>query len=136
MTRVFTEKNSWTKNYKSKHFSLDKGHKLIANKTFRIHPQCLEHHLNILHTVSLSLVSTGQNESSRKGSSKHTLIQTNCLWFVFERWKSFFCMNIIGQVIKNFRTVFFKYGTFFIFCILSWGNENRAKVSVLFKMTV
>ena len=74
-------------------FTLDKGHKLVAQKTFRRYPQCLEH-LNILCTFRLSHVSTGLWKSSVKGLSEHTLIQTkyfdNCriiekLKFVFER---------------------------------------------------
>ena len=64
---------------------MDKGHKLIAIKTFRVHPQCLECLLNILYTLSLSPVSSGPYESSLKSISKHTLIQKNCLWLVFQR---------------------------------------------------
>ena len=64
---------------------MDKGHKLIAIKTFRVHPQCLECLLNILYTLSLSPMSSGPYESSLKSISKHTLIQKNCLWLVFQR---------------------------------------------------
>ena len=88
-------------------FTLDKGHKLVANQTFGIYLQCLERHLDVLHTLSLSPVSTGLSapslkgisklpESSLKVISKHTLIQANCLWFVFKSWKWFFWMTVIG----------------------------------------
>ena len=106
-------------------FLLDKAHKLNANKTFRWHPQSLEHHLNLLNTLSLILVSTGLYESSLKGFSKHTLNQTNCAWFVFERWfeneNDFSKWISLGKLLKTFGQSFSNVVLFSYSVLFSWN---------------